>query len=214
MQNFFHKNIKVLDHNTTIRFSFFTTLFGLYVHFVLYYYPVLCSASLCYFMAFRQKARYSVQMKTNGAHRESPNLHNKGDCITTMHLLGYLSPMVILLCLLCITLWEMNFNTTEENGSSCQASSFGLCVCVCVCVGGGEVSGSKLARHWLFRLTSSMFLSAPPRKCRDKILKYITTSFFHILSNSFFFVALRPNAGHCLLILEVSRSHTTTHHSR
>jgi hypothetical protein len=30
----------------------------------------------------------------------------------------------------------------------------------------------------------------------------------------FFPVALRPNAGHCLLILEVSRSHTTTHHSR
>ena len=30
----------------------------------------------------------------------------------------------------------------------------------------------------------------------------------------FFVVALRPNAGHGLLILEVSRSHTTTHHSR
>ena len=30
----------------------------------------------------------------------------------------------------------------------------------------------------------------------------------------FFTVALRPNAGHGLLILEVSRSHTTTHHSR
>jgi len=30
----------------------------------------------------------------------------------------------------------------------------------------------------------------------------------------FFAVALRPNAGHGLLILEVSRSHTTTHHSR
>ena len=29
-----------------------------------------------------------------------------------------------------------------------------------------------------------------------------------------FAVALRPNAGHDLLILEVSRSHTTTHHSR
>ena len=29
----------------------------------------------------------------------------------------------------------------------------------------------------------------------------------------FFFVALRPNAGHGLM-LEVSRSHTTTHHSR
>jgi len=29
-----------------------------------------------------------------------------------------------------------------------------------------------------------------------------------------FFVALRPNAGHGLLILDVSRSHTTTQHSR
>jgi len=33
-------------------------------------------------------------------------------------------------------------------------------------------------------------------------------------SDFFFPVALRPNAGHDLLILEVSRSHTTTHHSR
>jgi hypothetical protein len=32
--------------------------------------------------------------------------------------------------------------------------------------------------------------------------------------NIFFPMALRPNAGHGLLILEVSRSHTTTHHSR
>ena len=30
----------------------------------------------------------------------------------------------------------------------------------------------------------------------------------------FFAVALRPTASHGLLILEVSRSHTTTHHSR
>jgi len=30
----------------------------------------------------------------------------------------------------------------------------------------------------------------------------------------FFAVALRPNAGHGLLILEVSRSHSTTHHTR
>jgi len=29
-----------------------------------------------------------------------------------------------------------------------------------------------------------------------------------------FSVALRPNAGHGFLFLEVSRSHTTTHHSR
>jgi len=33
------------------------------------------------------------------------------------------------------------------------------------------------------------------------------------LSVHFLFVALRPNAGHGLLILEVSRSHTTTQHS-
>ena len=30
----------------------------------------------------------------------------------------------------------------------------------------------------------------------------------------FFSLALRPNAGHGLFILDVSRSHTTTHHSR
>jgi len=30
----------------------------------------------------------------------------------------------------------------------------------------------------------------------------------------FFPMALRPNAGHGLLILDVSRSHTTTQHSR
>ena len=30
----------------------------------------------------------------------------------------------------------------------------------------------------------------------------------------FFFVALRPNTGHGLLILEDSRSHATTHYSR
>jgi len=30
----------------------------------------------------------------------------------------------------------------------------------------------------------------------------------------FFAVALRSNAGHGVLILEVSRSHKTTHHSR
>ena len=35
-----------------------------------------------------------------------------------------------------------------------------------------------------------------------------------ILRIFFLPVALRPNAGHSLLILEVSRSHTTTHHIR
>ena len=37
----------------------------------------------------------------------------------------------------------------------------------------------------------------------------------HTHTHTFFFAeALRPNAGHGLLILDVSRSHTTTHHSR
>ena len=37
----------------------------------------------------------------------------------------------------------------------------------------------------------------------------------HVVTYFFSSVALRPNAGHGLLILEVfSRSHTTTHHSR
>ena len=45
-------------------------------------------------------------------------------------------------------------------------------------------------------------LCSPLRKC-DQV------PFFF-----FFAVALRPNAGHGLLILEVSRSHITTHHSR
>jgi len=43
------------------------------------------------------------------------------------------------------------------------------------------------------------------------------TDFNHLIyvTHFFFFpVALRPNAGHGLLILEVSRSHTTTYHSR
>ena len=35
-----------------------------------------------------------------------------------------------------------------------------------------------------------------------------------ILKYIFFPVALRPNAGHGLLILDVSRSHTAMHHSR
>jgi hypothetical protein len=35
-----------------------------------------------------------------------------------------------------------------------------------------------------------------------------------VSDRTFFPMAMRPNAGQGLLILEVSRSHTTTHHSR
>jgi len=46
------------------------------------------------------------------------------------------------------------------------------------------------------------------------ILTLFNSKINFFLSLSPFFVALRLNAGHGLLVLEVSRSHTTTHHSR
>ena len=55
-----------------------------------------------------------------------------------------------------------------------------------------------------------MFTQRPPTlKCIVKTgcLSQTPTPFF-------FTVVLRPNAGHGLLILEVSKSHTRTHHSR
>ena len=47
-------------------------------------------------------------------------------------------------------------------------------------------------------------------------IAFIVTNLIINIQGGFFFfaVALRPNAGHGLLILDVSRSHTTTHHSR
>jgi len=36
----------------------------------------------------------------------------------------------------------------------------------------------------------------------------------NIIKNYFLRVALRPSAGQVLFILEVSRSHTTSHHTR
>ena len=43
---------------------------------------------------------------------------------------------------------------------------------------------------------------------------HIVTYYFEKINYIFFSVALRPNMGHGLLILEVSWSNTTTHHSR
>jgi hypothetical protein len=45
------------------------------------------------------------------------------------------------------------------------------------------------------------------------VTNYLYSNIFFYY-NIHFFVTLRPNAGHGLLILSVSRSHTTTHHSR
>jgi len=41
-----------------------------------------------------------------------------------------------------------------------------------------------------------------------------TTTTTTTTTTTIFPMALRPNAGHGLLILEVYRSHTTTHHRR
>ena len=60
-------------------------------------------------------------------------------------------------------------------------------------------------------------LPHPPKKlclCLQTHLFTHTHTHTHKYIHFFFPVALRPNAGHGLLILEVSRSHTTTHHSR
>jgi hypothetical protein len=48
----------------------------------------------------------------------------------------------------------------------------------------------------------------------EEVTETIISLIFQINAHFLFPVALRPNAGHGLLILEVYRSHTTTHHSR
>jgi hypothetical protein len=63
----------------------------------------------------------------------------------------------------------------------------------------------------LYILTCDMYKSSL-RHIHDPVLSSFKMKGIRLL---FFFVsvALRPNAGHSL-ILEVSRSHTTTHHSQ
>jgi hypothetical protein len=90
----------------------------------------------------------------------------------------------------------------------------------------------------LFQITEQTTFYAKPYRDRKKGIKIILLTFHSIISSKtyssqrlsclsrfpyvvlatkmvtfFFAVALRPNAGH-VLILDVSRSHTTTHHSR
>ena len=48
----------------------------------------------------------------------------------------------------------------------------------------------------------------------DSYIRLLSADNHYLNLFRFFFVALRPIAGHGLLILEVSGSHTTTHHSR
>jgi hypothetical protein len=75
----------------------------------------------------------------------------------------------------------------------------------------------------LFHLTTALYVSGVTITHLQEHKTTVTTASgnsytvieLNLVKNiTFFLVALRPNAGHGLLILEVSKSHTTTHHSR
>jgi len=71
-----------------------------------------------------------------------------------------------------------------------------------------RISNLICACYWYFTETKKNL------QLYKKFWSYPHTVFRIVITIYFFSVALRPNAGHGLLILEVSRSHTTTHHSR
>jgi hypothetical protein len=75
--------------------------------------------------------------------------------------------------------------------------------------------------HNFVKLASSWFSSEVRNLCSKLhfYLWHITVEYkiwilLRIIHIIYFLVALRPNGGHGLLILEVSRLHTTMHHSR
>ena len=80
------------------------------------------------------------------------------------------------------------------------------------------LSPSSVLDHWIPKFFCIKFQKniIYEREFEDAILHIITScKLMYVIIHSYFFpVALRPNAGHGILILEVSRSHTTTHHSR
>jgi hypothetical protein len=69
----------------------------------------------------------------------------------------------------------------------------------------GTVFSSSRNMGWKTRFTNNNTHKRAPAQAKGLAFVF-TYIFFH--------VALRPNAVHGLFILEVSRSHTTTHHDR
>jgi len=67
-----------------------------------------------------------------------------------------------------------------------------------------------------FITVNNAFVFVVSNSCISVIIKNYTHIHMKVFTRNDRYcpVALRPNAGHGLLILEVSRSHTTTHHSR
>ena len=71
-----------------------------------------------------------------------------------------------------------------------------------------EVPQLQTPRHNVKCLLSSSSLTTNP------YIQHTVLFIYQLVFVVVVVVALRPNAGHGLLILEISRSHTTTHHSR
>jgi len=69
-------------------------------------------------------------------------------------------------------------------------------------------------RHGRINININTRIALSFHRAFCSLSKTPTNAHTYIYIYFFFFVALRPNAGHGLLILEVSWSHTTTYHSR
>ena len=82
-----------------------------------------------------------------------------------------------------------------------------ICACGIKWYNKPSLSCAENKKEWIYTSTTSY---ASMTLCLTKHMKKDLV----LADQFFFFVALRPNAGHGLLILVVSRSHTTTHHSR
>ena len=103
---------------------------------------------------------------------------------------GSSSPSTVVLCVRCCLL------------SVCRSvrTYFAVCTQLSVII----VLYHQLLIQNLLEKNSSFFSSKT----------WILNRFVFYLFIFLFAVALRPNTGHGLLLLDVSRSHTTTHHSR